>query len=369
MPIVELTGFAVLALLLFLLGLHIKRKRKNALPALKARQTLPAPEPALPPKEPEDSAATEEIPQEAEKTGREEEIAPREVPRETTESAHKVARLDAIVDPQCFENETETAPGKAPVNINEKQMVSIQAGSFILGSPSEESGRSRTEGPRTRVVLSQGFWIARYPVTQQEYSEIMNANPSYFTGDLQRPVESVTWEEAMTCCELLTQRERARRNIPENHSYRLPTEAEWEYAARAGSDAPYSYGGDPKHENLNRYAWYYENSGRAEEGAKEISRRTTQPVGQKQPNSWGLHDVHGNVWEWCQDRWSAFHPGGALCDPQGPENGSFRVRRGGSWISQAQDCRSAARGVLHPSSSHALLGFRVVLAIDTGKGT
>ena len=151
--------------------------------------------------------------------------------------------------------------------------------------------------------------------------------------------------------DLLTQRERAAGRIPTNCVYRLPTEAEWEYACRAWTSTRFSYGDDPDYSNLDQYAWYDANSGAA-----------SHPVGQKLPNPWGLYDMHGNVWEWCQD-WFGVYPGGTALDPQGPATGAYRVVHGGRWNGNAGDCRSARRfSSASPSLQLHYVGFRVVLA-------
>jgi formylglycine-generating enzyme required for sulfatase activity len=179
----------------------------------------------------------------------------------------------------------------------------------------------------------------------------MGSNPSYSTGDTNRPVERVSWYDATNYCAALAQRERAAGRIATNSVYRLPTEAEWEYACRAEtSDRRFSYGDDPGYTNLTNYAWHYDNSG-----------DTTHPVGQKLPNPWGLHDMHGNVWEWCQD-WFDIYPGGIAVDPQGPATGSGRVIRGGFWSSNARDCRSAYRVYYYPDYRDGYIGIRAVLA-------
>ena len=193
--------------------------------------------------------------------------------------------------------------------------------------------------------------MGKYEVTQGEYLAVMGSNPSYFTGDTNRPVETVSWVNATNFCGVLTQRERAARRIATNSVYRLPTEAEWEYACRGWtSDRRFSYGDDPGYTNLTDYAWYYENSG-----------GTTHPVGQKLANPWGLYDMHGNVFEWCQDWWLDSLPGGIAIDPQGPATGSLRVARGGGWDYLARCCRSAYRDY-SGSSGFGHIGFRVVLA-------
>jgi formylglycine-generating enzyme required for sulfatase activity len=196
--------------------------------------------------------------------------------------------------------------------------------------------------------------MGKYEVTQGEYLAVMGNNPSYFTGDTNRPVEQVSWIDATNYCGTLTGREQAAERIPTNCVYRLPTEAEWEYACRGWtSDRRFSYGDDPGYTNLTNYAWYGANSG-----------GTTHPVGQKLPNPWGLYDMHGNVWEFCQD-WFADYPGGIVVDPQGPGTpfpGSGRLIRGSGWYDVAKDCRSASRSTSGPVSRYYGYGFRAVLA-------
>jgi formylglycine-generating enzyme required for sulfatase activity len=195
--------------------------------------------------------------------------------------------------------------------------------------------------------------MGKYEVTQGEYLALMGSNPSHFTGDTNRPVESVHWYEATAYCDALTQRERLAGRIATNSVYRLPTEAEWEYACRAWSSTRFSYGDDPGYTNLTSYAWYSDNIG---EG--------THPVGQKLPNPWGLHDMHGNVFEWCQD-WYGDYPGGIALDPQGPPLGSTHVIRGGSFFFgfySASSCRSSSRNSYGDPGYRTYFGFRVVLS-------
>lgn len=233
-------------------------------------------------------------------------------------------------------------------------MVFIPANTFNLGSPTNEAGRSSDEGPQTMVTITHGFWMGKFEVTQREYLQITGSNPSGFPGDLNRPVESVSWLDATNYCALLTQQELAAGRIPAGSSYRLPTEAEWEYAARAGTSTRFYYGDDPGSLSLSNHAWYASNSGNA-----------THPVGQKPPNAWGLFDMEGNVWEWCQD-WYDPYPGGFETDPQGPASNltDTKVIRGGAWDAFDSDCRSARRlteGV-SPFIHDFILGFRVVLS-------
>jgi formylglycine-generating enzyme required for sulfatase activity len=247
----------------------------------------------------------------------------------------------------------------APTN-----MVFIPPGTFRMGSATNEGDRQENEGPQTEVILSQGFWMGKYEVSQGEYLEVIGNNPSYFNGiqgegepwetdfgiDLNRPVESVFWDDVVAFCAALTERELAMGRIRPGSSYRLPTEAEWEYACRAWTSTRFSFGDDPGYTNLIRYAWY-----------GDLTRSGPHPVGQKVPNQWGLYDMHGNVYEWCQDRFGTY-PGGASLDPQGPAEEDRGVVRSGSWDSGDWSCRSACRWPRSRLVRTDRLGFRVVLA-------
>jgi formylglycine-generating enzyme required for sulfatase activity len=277
--------------------------------------------------------------------------------------------LQLPASPYLWADKSAPATGKrfyraqvfgAPTNL-----VFIPPGTFRMGSPTNEMDRSDTEGPQTAVTISRGFWMGKYEVTQGEYLAVMGSNPSWFNGvqtnwpsgdfgtDPNRPVEQVTWFDATNYCAKLTQRERAAGRITANSVYRVPTEAEWEYACRGWTSTRFSYGDDPGYTNLTNYAWYGDNSG-----------GMMHPVGQKLANPWGLYDMHGNVWEWCQDWWGDY-PGGIAVDPQGPVTGSNRVIRGGDWygwFDDARICRSALRYDLDPDDRYLNLGFRVLLA-------
>jgi formylglycine-generating enzyme required for sulfatase activity len=236
----------------------------------------------------------------------------------------------------------------APTN-----MVFIPPGTFRMGSATNEVGHFDSEGPQSAVTISRGYWMGKYEVTQQEYLAVMESNPSHFTGELNRPVEQVSWYDATEYCVKLTEREGFAGRIAPNSVYRLPTEAEWEYACRAWTSTRFSYGDDSDYTSLTNYAWYEDNS-----------QGKTHLVGQKLPNAWGLHDMHGNVWEWCQDWWSDY-AGGIWIDPQGPSWGSNRVIRGSDWNDWGvgpRICRSACRSTNFPGDGSPHIGFRVVLA-------
>jgi formylglycine-generating enzyme required for sulfatase activity len=228
--------------------------------------------------------------------------------------------------------------------------VWVSGGRFTMGSPATEQARTSAEGPQTEVTLTKGFYLGQHEVTQGEYRVVIGSSPSAFTGDTNLPVEQVSWYEATNYCGQLTARERTAGRISTNWAYRLPTEAEWEYACRAGTTNRFYYGDDPTYSLLGNYAWYVMNSG-----------STTHPVGQKQPNPWGLRDMSGNVWEWCSD-WDGDYPGGSVSDPTGPTSGSWRVIRGGGWLAVSMNCRSAYHNNASSSFSSSDIGFRVVLA-------
>jgi formylglycine-generating enzyme required for sulfatase activity len=227
-------------------------------------------------------------------------------------------------------------------------LVFIPSGSFLMGSPSNEVGRFSDEGPQTTVTISQGFWIGKNLVTQQEYQSVIGSNPSFYTGDPALPVEQVSWNDATNYCARRTSQERAVDKIPAGCYYRLPTEAEWEFACRAGTTTRFNYGDDPGYTNLASHAWY------------TVNAAGTKVVGQKPANPWGLYDMHGNLLEWCQD-WYDAYPGGSVIDPKGPASGDNHVLRGGSWAVPAGLCRSACRFDDDSDAAYNDYGFRVVL--------
>jgi len=220
------------------------------------------------------------------------------------------------------------------------KLVLIPAGRFMMGSPDSEKGRVPHEGPQHEVTISRPFYMAATEVTQAQYQAIMGTNPSFFQGEL-NPVEHVSWTDATEFCKKLSVRTR--------RTVRLPTEAEWEYACRAGSSTRFCFG--DADEVLGDYAWTEANSG-----------GTTHPVGRKEPNAWGLYDMHGNVCEWCAD-WYGAYPDGPATDPQGPASGTYRVLRGGCVLTAPSVDRCGLRVLDPPSKRTAIYGFRVVVAV------
>ena len=217
------------------------------------------------------------------------------------------------------------------------ELVPIRGGTFRMGS---EQGHS-DERPLTQVTL-RDFALGKTEVTQAQWQAVMRSNPSRFRGsDL--PVENVSWDLAMLFCRRLTERARAAGKLPAGFEFTLPTEAQWEYACRAGSTGDYA--ADP-----GAMAWYDTNSD-----------LQTHPVGAKQANAWGLHDMHGNVLEWCHDWFKDSLPGGRVTEPTGPAEGSFRIYRGGGWSGDAGNLRYSHRFKIAPDDLYDGLGFRLAL--------
>jgi len=263
------------------------------------------------------------------------------------------------------ESKDMTIPLSEDVDLD---MIWIEPGTFTMGSPESELGRQSNE-TQHQVTLTQGYWLGKYEVTQAQYEAIMGENPSYFKGaDL--PVEQVTWNNAVKFCEWLTAQERAAGRLPEGYEYTLPTEAQWEYACRAGTTTAFNNGTniptmlqceDKPCPNLDEVGWYGYNSGGYDSDGNWTENGKTFPVGQKKPNAWGLYDMHGNVYEWCLD-WYGAYPASSVTDPKGASSGSRRVLRGGSWYYCAYRCRSASRDYGNPDRRDYDFGFRVALA-------
>lgn len=239
-------------------------------------------------------------------------------------------------------------------------MVWLEAGEFVMGSPLQEVMRLPNEGPQTRVTISSPFWMSSHEVSQAQFTRLMPYNPSAFRGPL-LPVDSISWDEAVAFTHKLTERERLAGRLPDGFVYRLPTEAEWEFAARAGTTTPFSLPG-PVHAGVANVQGGYPPQ---RTGTVAIASGVTQslPVGSFAPNPWGLFDMHGNVREWVLDGFTDRLPGGQLTSPLRPgSDHQPRVTRGGSWAELAHRSRSAARDKLSPGARDSAQGFRIVLA-------
>ena len=252
-----------------------------------------------------------------------------------------------------FVDQLQAQSPKEITNSIGMKLVLIPKGTFMMGSPESEQGRQKNENQH-EVTISKDYYLGVYEVTQAQYEKVIGKNPSHFQGavvgneNADLPVENVSWDDAVEFCKKLSE-------LPEEKKasrvYHLPTEAQWEYACRAGSKTAYLF--DDEEGLLPEYGWFNRNS----------SDRT-HTVGLLEPNAWGLYDMHGNVWEWCSD-WYGEYPKGAVSDPSGPKVGSNRVCRGGSWFHVAAICRSAYRSRFVPSP-RLNLGFRVALSSQSG---
>jgi formylglycine-generating enzyme required for sulfatase activity len=262
------------------------------------------------------------------------------------------------------------------IPIEEPPLVLLEEGEFLMGSSSSELGSSEEERPQHQVLITaefgrvQPFAIATTEVTQRLWRSVMGNNPSWFTGCDSCPVERVNWQEAIDFCNRLSDAVDLNRayqisgdNVTwdrEANGYRLPTEAEWEYACRAANQTAFTNGdisgtACDQDANLDLMGWYCGNS-----------NGQTVPVAQKAPNDWVLFDMHGNVWEWVWDWYGEYSPGTAT-NPTGPASGNFRVLRGGSWLYGAQRCRSAYRQRASPKSKASDVGFRLARFVDPPK--
>jgi formylglycine-generating enzyme required for sulfatase activity len=262
------------------------------------------------------------------------------VPRAFAHSRHSLQRAPAT-EARTGQSKSAAPPATSSRQITNRagiEMVRIPPGSFMMGS--------ETEKPIHRVTIGAGFYMGKCEVTQAQWKAVMGGNPSRYKGD-DFPVERISWNDAKEFVRKLNETE-SRGGLV----YRLPTEAEWEYACRAGSSGDYA--GD-----LDKMAWYG--------GIRGNSGYTTHPVGRKTPNSFGLYDMHGNVWEWCEDTWHDSYAGAPI-DGSAWVTGrdsTLRVVRGGGWVNIANDCRSASRHWVLASVFNELIGFRVVAAPRT----
>lgn len=240
---------------------------------------------------------------------------------------------------------TQTAKGLITLDLGSGvtlELVHVPEGTFYMGSEENEKDRDRSEGPARRVQITESFYLGKYEITQDQYAAVMGNNPSHFSGR-NLPVDSVRWNDAVAFCQRLSTKT--------GRKVRLPTEAEWEYACRAGTDTRFYWGNDADSSQVGDYAWH-----------KTNSSRRTHAVGQKQANSLGIHDMSGNVWEWCTDWYADSYRNAPRVNPKGREPGNYRVLRGGCWDSDAWCCRSANRGWFAPVY-HRFdnFGFRVAL--------
>ena len=288
--------------------------------------------------------------------------------------------FSACIDPQT------AAPALSII-----EMVWIPAGTFTMGSLESEPSRNSERETQHQVTLTNGFYMGKYQVTQEQYQTVMGTNPSYFhggsgrepaSGEVQgkRPVERVSWYDAIVFCNRLSIMEglspaynmnsstnpdswgtvptssnstwNAVTIVSGSNGYRLPTEAQWEYACRAGTTTAYNTGASIS----DNTGWYSSNS-----------NSMTHEVGKKPANTWGLYDMHGNVWEWCFD-WYGTYASGAQTDPTGASSGTYRVIRGGGWYNSAGPLRSANRSSYYPDFRGDYIGFRLVRPLPAGDG-
>ena len=240
-------------------------------------------------------------------------------------------------------------PPKNFTNSIGMKFVWIKPGSFVMGSPKEEKERTSNE-TQHKVTLTKGFYMGVYTVTQEQYETVMGKNPSFFKGEKNLPVENVSWDD----CQAFIKKLREKDKKP----YRLPTEAEWEYSCRAGTTTPFHFG-----ETISTDQANYIGTATYGNGKKVVYREKTTPVGSFPANAWGLHDMHGNVWQWCQD-WHGEYPKNDVVDPKGPENGKDRVLRGGSWRFYPLFCRSAFRYGDEPGNRSFYYGLRVCFSVE-----
>lgn len=257
------------------------------------------------------------------------------------ETTSSLIPSSVIPNPVSFNN-TATKPNSLTIHLKKGiaiELMKVEAGSFTMGAASVIEKPDANEKPAHEVSLSQNYYIGKYEVTQEVWKAVMGNNPSKFKGT-NLPVEMVSWKD---CQKFI-----AKLNRMTGMQFRLPTEAEWEYAARGGNKSKgYQYSGS---DNLEEVAWYDENS-----------RKRTQPVGTKKANELGIYDMSGNVMEWCQD-WFGFYVGTARKDPSGPYTGTFRINRGGCWHSYPWYCRSTSRNKQSPNDSYFNLGLRLALS-------
>jgi uncharacterized protein (TIGR02996 family) len=267
---------------------------------------------------------------------------PDEHPERDAQQARLVQLLAEGVQPCVPRRSVDLGGGVAMV------FAWLPPGTFLMGSPVGEEERDESE-TQHRVTLSRGFYLGVSPVTQGQWQAVMGGNPSRVQGE-DRPVENVSWDDCQAFCRRLSG--------PGGQRYRLPSEAEWEYACRAGTTTPFHFGTtlSPELANYNSDITYYP-------VRRGVNRRQTTPVGSFAANAWGLFDLHGNVWEWCAD-WYGPYVNDDVKDPQNQGPGEIRVLRGGSWLNAVPRCRSACRAGQAPADRSGIIGCRVVLCLD-----
>jgi formylglycine-generating enzyme required for sulfatase activity len=288
-----------------------------------------------------------------------------DIPAKRYQSATEV--LAALANQKTIVISSPTNPpkplGNINVNINlqssftedlgngvKLEMIAIPGGTFWMGSPANEAERYNSESPQHQVTVNS-FFIGKYPLTQAQYQAILGSNPSYFKGN-NRPVETVSWYDAVLFCQKLSQRT--------GKNYRLPSEAEWEYACRAGTETPFSFGDNITTDLVNYNGTYPYKS-----APKGKYREQTTDVGTFPPNAFGLYDMHGNVWEWCEDDW---HENYINAPTDGIDWNSWsgsneKIVRGGSWYNYPSNCRSANRLWNSRVDRYYYLGFRLAVSL------
>ena len=270
-------------------------------------------------------------------------------------------------EPAVGGKEGKKAGSRAVLKINDMEYAFrwCPAGTFMMGSPESEEGRNSNE-TQHRVTLTRGFWMLETPVTQEMWEDVTGENPSNFKGSKRLPVVRISWDD----CQEYVKKLNGMGAAPAGYKFSLPTEAQWEYACRAGTTTAYCFGEYSK-SKLEEYAWYGGVRDNEEWNTKivEILKNgKTPPVGEKKSNAWGLCDMHGNVVEWCED-WFGSYPNGNVTDPTGADTGSLRALRGGGWHGSAVDCRSADRHGLNPAYQAGFLGIRLALVRENEKAS
>jgi formylglycine-generating enzyme required for sulfatase activity len=267
-------------------------------------------------------------------------------PASTGDKGNGVEKPAAKDEKQAAQAQSKDPPKNFTNSIGMK-FVWIPPGTFMMGSPKQEKEREANE-IQHKVTLTKGFYVGVYAVTQEQWKEVMGYNPSGFKGEKNLPVDTVSWDD---CQEFVKKLREA-----DKKAYRLPTESEWEFCCRAGTKTPFHFGDtiSTDQSNFNGNCTYGD-------GKKGVYREKTTPVGSFAANAWELHDMHGNVFQWCQD-WLGDYPQKDVVDPTGPEKGELRVVRGGSW--NAPPCRSACRGGDGPDSHRHVFGCRLCFCLD-----